>query len=435
MTLSLLLMFCMQLALWLHFFLPALASSTAYYCLCSCRACGCFSKTAALLVQVSIDDFFEAQALIRTRGDDFLFLLFQAYLAAAPPSSSLDAPNQSTSSSRGSSGGGSGGGDDTLRSFPAPSPEVARRLRQSSLNGDSLLDSGRTRSSTGAFSSDSTRTSSSVRSSHGANGITGLSPGSATRRGGGAAAAVIAEPAVGIRHVRAMFQARGLAGSTGKDFAAADRVFTAAVRAAGLLDGGSGGTGIDGKLAAPPVVAAAEGAEAATATSGPPEAVPSPQAPLTPEKKATGGEADSNDNSKSSELPETPSKAEWERLMGDLLPSASYDDASIVIKPVEDEVKGKGDDNGVASVAAAAAALNLEKKPAAAAVVVEPRRKELTFDAFARAARSVPVLVDAMIAESKNHALSAVGTADRNATPLVDSVVTEEGHREGSQGK
>lgn len=234
------------------------------------------------------------------------------------------------------------------------------------------------------------------------------------------------EPAVGLRHVRAMFQARGLAGPSGSDYASADRVFTAAVKAAGLLE--DGGRGREADIAVSRAGAAAEAAAAATTAPGI-EAAPSPHAPLTPEKKAAGAEEESK--SSASEPPETPSKAEWERLMGDLLPSAaSHDDATIGIKPVEDD----NEDAGVASAAAAAAELNLEKKPPVA-LVTELHRKELTFEAFARAARAVPVLVDAMIAESKNHALSAVGAADRNATPLVDSVVTEEGHRGSSQGK
>jgi len=391
--------------------------------------CPCHGRYGVVgLVQVSIDDFFEAQALIRTRGKDFLFLLFQAYLAAAlllPSSSSLDAPSNASShnsSDRGSNGGG--GSEDTPRSFPPPSADVARRLRLSSLTGDSLLDSGRTRSSTGAFSADSARTFSLINS---AKGVTGLSPGNA-RRGGGYGGGVPTEPVVGLRHVRAMFQARGLAGPTGRDYASADRVFTAAAKAAGLLEE-NGGRSREAEVVVSRAGAVAEAAAAAAATAPGVEAAPSPHAPLTPEKKATGGKEEDSKHS-ASEPPETPSKAEWERLMGDLLPSASHDDASIVIKPVGVD----NEDAGVASAAAAAAELNLEKTPSVA-LVTELHRIELTFEAFARAARAVPVLVDAMIAESKNHALSAVGAADRNATPLVDSVVTEEGHWEGSQGK
>jgi hypothetical protein len=55
-----------------------------------------------------------------------------------------------------------------------------------------------------------------------------------------------------------------------------------------------------------------------------------------------------------------------------------------------------------------------------------PKDAELRFPQFAVAALALPVLVDAMLAETKSRASTVLGNAKGNAMPLVESFITEE---------
>ena len=180
---------------------------------------------------VSTDDFFEAQALIRTRDKEFLYLLFQAYLDAGGD------PVTDTSYC-----GGSGGG------------------RQSSGSADPLAGSAGDL----LFNSSKAATLKAKQQEGSA------SPG---RKG---SSGDETEACVRIKHVRAMFRARGVPGGD----EAADHVFTAALVATRSATTDSHWKG----------PAAAAGAK--------------------------------------------PSQLEWEQLMGDLLPSGKSTTQDLLLDPL-----------------------------------------------------------------------------------------------------
>mmetsp|Transcript_49467 Transcript_49467/g.63440 ORF Transcript_49467/g.63440 Transcript_49467/m.63440 type:complete len:169 (+) Transcript_49467:1269-1775(+) len=159
-----------------------------------------------------------------------------------------------------------------------------------------------------------------------------------------------------LEHIRAMFLARKVAG--GQAFA--DAVFKAALQATNT------------KAVSPS---------------------PSPTvSPITTPTKTVG-------SNQAETPPVTPSQAEWNQRMGDLLPR----DSSLGMNP---------------SLSASLSETLNES--------IDLNNEGILFPQFRRAVAALPILVDVMLAESKSQALSVLGKSTSTSTPIVDSVIEEE---------
>jgi hypothetical protein len=358
---------------------------------------------------VSTEDFTAAQALIRTRSPDFIYLLFQAYLAALPTSkAAVNAANNNAAEHAGGMAEGEEGEEEEEEDGGGESGEEDEGPGGNGAgggdgggcgNGDDIFGGG---GSTQGVSPGMLR---GMRQQQQQNNSGG--GGRRQRQRGGT---VDMTSSVTREHVRAMFRARLPFVGSGSEGEAtrqqhekmADKAFDAAVKAV---------FGDDAPSRSPrqqpsqlgSLVTALDTPSPSLAPSGgppapPPLALDAPSPPATPDSKQRRG---LGAGVSSVEVPNSPSQDVWENRMGDLLPSKlsssfaalGVDDASPAFEGGQEEIE-----------------------PAVG----------FRFPQFRKASLAVPILCEVMLMETRKHAMRAVGNSDRDATPLVDSVIKEE---------